>query len=235
MAPFMTTTLRFISSMATRALLADLAEAWHAAHPDSVLAVESVGGVDAARRVQAGEAFDAVVLAATAIDQLTTAGRIVPGTRADLVRSGVAVAVRAGAPAVDIGSEDAVRQAVLAARSVSFSTGPSGVHLQQVFERWGIADQIRPRLVQAPPGVPVGSLVARGEVELGFQQLAELMNLPGITVLGPLPPAIQTITVFSAGLSSTSSQADAVRAFLDWAVSPATIDIKRRNGMESAT
>ena len=231
----MTTTLRLISSMATRALLADLREAWLVLRPDIALDIESVGGVDAARRVQAGEAVDAVVLAAGAIDQLTAAGRIVPGTRADLVRSGVAVAVRAGDPAPDIGSEDTVRQAVLAARSVSFSTGPSGVHLQQVFDRWGIADEIRPRLVQAPPGVPVGSLVASGEVELGFQQLAELMNLPGIRVLGPLPPAIQIITVFSAGLSITSTQADAVRAFLAWAVSPATTDIKRRNGMESAT
>lgn len=231
----MTTTLRLISSMATRQLLADLSQAWQAVRPDITLDVESVGGVDAAKRVQAGEAFDAVVLAANAVDQLTTAGRIVPGTRADLVRSGVSVAVRAGAPAVDIGSEEAVRQAVLNARSLSYSTGPSGVHLQKVFERWGIADQIKARLVQAPPGVPVGSLVAKGEVELGFQQLAELMNLPGITVLGPLPPAIQIITVFSAGLSTASTQADAVNAFLAWAVSPATTDIKRRNGMESAT
>ena len=231
----MTTTLRLISSMATRQLLADLSSAWQALRPDIVLDVESVGGVDAAKRVQAGETFDAVVLAANAIDQLTAAGRIVPGTRADLVRSGVAVAVRAGAPAVDIGSEDAVRNAVLNARSISYSTGPSGVHLQKVFERWGIAGQIAPRLVQAPPGVPVGSLVAKGEVELGFQQLAELMNLPGITVLGPLPPAIQIITVFSAGLSTTSAQADAVQAFLAWATSPATTRIKQHNGMESAT
>ena len=231
----MTTTLRLISSMATRQLLADLSSAWQALRPDIVLDVESVGGVDAAKRVQAGETFDAVVLAANAIDQLSAAGRIVPGTRADLVRSGVAVAVRAGAPAVDIGSEDAVRNAVLNARSISYSTGPSGVHLQKVFERWGIAGQIAPRLVQAPPGVPVGSLVAKGEVELGFQQLAELMNLPGITVLGPLPPAIQIITVFSAGLSTTSAQADAVQAFLAWATSPATTGIKQHNGMESAT
>jgi molybdate transport system substrate-binding protein len=161
----------------------------------------------------------------------------VPGTRVDLVRSGIwpwrCAAVHGCRPT--FAAKTPCAQAVLAARSVSFSTGPSGVHLQQVFDRWGIADEIRPRLVQAPPGVPVGSLVASGEVELGFQQLAELMNLPGIRVLGPLPPAIQIITVFSAGLSITSTQADAVRAFLAWAVSPATTDIKRRNGMESAT
>ncbi|MBK7062775.1 MAG: substrate-binding domain-containing protein [Rubrivivax sp.] len=230
----MSTTLRLISSMATRALLAELAEAYAVVQPQISLAVESVGGVDAARRVQAGEAFDAVVLAAKAIDQLIDSGQLIAGSRADLVRSGVAVAVRAGAPAVDIGSEDAVRQAVLAARSISFSTGPSGVHLQQLFERWGIAEQIKSRIVQAPPGVPVGSLVAQGEVELGFQQLAELINLPGITVLGPLPPAIQVMTVFSAGLSTTSTQPDAVRALLAWMVSPACATIKTNNGMESA-
>ncbi len=230
----MSTTLRLISSMATRALLAELAEAYAVVQPQISLAVESVGGVDAARRVQAGEAFDAVVLAAKAIDQLIDSGQLIAGSRADLVRSGVAVAVRAGAPAVDIGSEDAVRQAVLAARSISFSTGPSGVHLQQLFERWGIAEQIKSRIVQAPPGVPVGSLVAQGEVELGFQQQAELINLPGITVLGPLPPAIQVMTVFSAGLSTTSTQPDAVRALLAWMVSPACATIKTNNGMESA-
>ena len=230
----MSTTLRLISSMATRALLAELAEAYAVVQPQISLAVESVGGVDAARRVQAGEAFDAVVLAAKAIDQLIDSGQLIAGSRADLVRSGVAVAVRVGAPAVDIGSEDAVRQAVLAARSISFSTGPSGVHLQQLFERWGIAEQVKSRIVQAPPGVPVGSLVAQGEVELGFQQLAELINLPGITVLGPLPPAIQVMTVFSAGLSTTSTQPDAVRALLAWMVSPTCATIKTNNGMESA-
>lgn len=228
----MTTELRLISSMATRPLLADLAAAWQAEQPLVRLAIESVGGVDAARRVQAGEAFDAVVLASGAIDALIDTGRVIAGSRVDLVRSGVAVAVRAGAPALDISSEAAVRQAVLAARSVSFSTGPSGVHLQRLFERWGIGDVIAPRLVQAPPGVPVGSLVARGEVDLGFQQLSELMSLPGITVLGPLPDAIQTLTVFAGGLASTSTQPGAVQDLLAWFGSPATHDIKRRNGME---
>ncbi len=219
--------------MATKLVLADLAQAW-AQHGGQPVAIESVGGVDAAKRVQAGEAFDVAFLAADAIDRLIASGQVLPGSRVDLVRSGVAVAVREGAPRPDIASEDAVRQAVLGARSLSYSTGPSGVALARLFERWGISEQIRDRIVTAPPGVPVGSLVAQGEVELGFQQLSELMHLQGITVLGPLPPAIQIITTFSAGVCTTSRQPEAVRALLAAMSAPETADIKRRHGMEPA-
>jgi molybdate transport system substrate-binding protein len=229
----MTVELRLISSMATRQVLADLVNLFEATSPQRVM-VESVGGVDAAKRVRAGEAFDLIVLAASAIDELMAAGRIVAGTRVDLVRSGVAIAVRAGAPRPDIGSEEAVKRAVVAARSLSYSTGPSGVHLAKLFERWGIAEQLKSRMVQAPPGVPVGTLVARGEVELGFQQLSELMNLPGIDVLGPLPPAIQIITTFSGGVAQTSARPDAARAVLEFMASPTVAAIKQKQGMEPA-
>ena len=223
--------LRIISSMATRQLLADLVAQFERSSIQRVR-VESVGGVDAAKRVQMGEAFDAVVLAANAIDQLIAAARLVPGSCVDLVKSGVAIAVRSGAPRPDIGNEQAVKRAVLGARSLGYSTGPSGVQLAKLFERWGIAEQIEDRIVQASPGVPVGNLVATGEVELGFQQLSELMNLPGIDVLGPLPPEIQIVTTFSAGLSVTSTRPDAVRALLDFMASPAAAAAKRSNGME---
>lgn len=219
--------------MATKLVLADLAQSWQQRGGQAV-AIESVGGVDAAKRVQAGEAFDVVFLAADAIDKLIAAGQVLPGSRVDLVRSGVAVAVRAGAPKPDISSEEAVRSAVLAARSLSYSTGPSGVALAQLFERWGIAEEIKDRIVTAPPGVPVGSLVAKGEVELGFQQLSELMHLQGIAVLGPLPPAIQIITTFSAGVCTASRQPEAVRAMLADMNSAAAADVKRRHGMEPA-
>ncbi len=229
----MASPLTIISSMATRLVLADLAAQCRQATGQAV-AIESVGGVDAARRVQAGEAFDVVMLASHAIDQLIEAGKIVHGSRVDLVRSGVAIAVRAGAPRPDVSTEAAVRQAVLAARSLSYSTGPSGVHLNRLFERWGIADAIKGRIVQAPPGVPVGSLVADGRVELGFQQLSELLNLPGIDVIGPLPPAIQIITTFSGGVSVTCQRPEAARAMLAYMASPAAAEAKRRQGMEPA-
>lgn len=227
------TQIKLISSMATKGLLADLAERFAADAPLPVV-VESVGGVDAARRVQAGDAFDGVVLAADAIDKLIAAGDALAGSRVDLVRSGVAVAVREGSPRPAIDSEDALRQAVLAAGSVGYSTGPSGVQLLKLFERWGIKDQLEARLVQAPPGVPVGSLVAQGQAELGFQQLSELLHLPGITVLGPLPAAVQIVTVFSGAVTRASTQPDVVRALLAVWASPGAATAKRRQGMEPA-
>ena len=172
----MKTAIKGISSMATRQVLADLVAAYQQ-QSDVVVTIESVGGVDAARRVQAGESFDFVVLASDAIDKLITSGHIDAHSKTDLVHSGVAVAVRAGAAHPDISTEDALRQAVQSAHSLSYSTGPSGVALARLFERWGIADEIKSRIVQAPPGVPVGALVARGDVELGFQQLSELIHI----------------------------------------------------------
>jgi molybdate transport system substrate-binding protein len=214
-------------------VLAELASAFEQ-RSGCVVAIESVGGVDAARRVQAGEAFDVVVIAADAIDRLIASGRVVAGSKVDLACSGVAVAVRAGAARPDIGSEDAVKRTVLSARTIGYSTGPSGVQLVKLFERWGLFETIKDRIVQAPPGLPVGVLVARGAVELGFQQLSELMHLEGVDVIGALPPAIQILTTFSGGVCSAAAQPQAARAMLDFMASPETADAKRRQGMEPA-
>lgn len=219
--------------MATRQVVAELASAYRL-RGGVEISIESAGGVDVARRVVAGEVFDAVFLASDAIDKLIASGHVQAGSRVNLMRSGVAAAVRKGLPRPDLSSADAVRRAVLAARSLSYSTGPSGVALARLFERWGIADEIAPRIVTPPPGVPVGSLIARGDVELGFQQLSELIDVEGVEVLGALPPAIQIVTIFSAGICAGSTQPEAVRALLAFMASADAAEAKRRQGMEPA-
>ena len=227
------TTLRMISSMATRQVLAELTSA-HEQAGGAATVLEAVGGVDAAQRVQAGEAFDIVALASGALAPLEAAGKTMSGSTVALVRSGVSVAVRAGAAQPDISSEAALKSAVLSARTVGYSTGPSGTHLLKTFERWGILETIKSRIVQATPGVPVARLVAQGEVELGFQQLSELLYVPGITIVGPLPPGVQIMTTFSAALATTCQQPEAARALLAYMASPAADEAKRRQGMEPA-
>jgi len=222
-----------ISSMATRQLLAELTAAYTARSGQTV-AIASVGGVDAAKRVQAGEAFDLVILANDAIAKLVASSHLRADSLVNLVHSGVAVAVRDGTTPPDISNEDAVRQTVLAAPTLSYSTGPSGVALAQLFARWGIAEQIKDRIVTAPPGVPVGSLVAKGEVALGFQQLSELIHVDGIAIVGPLPPAIQITTTFTAAMTTRCTRPADVQALLDFMVSPVAAEAKRRQGMEPA-
>src|SRR5213078_4000829 len=167
-------------------------------------------------------------------ERLAAGGRVDPGSRTDLAHSGVAIAVASGAPRPDISNESAIRDAVLRARSIGYSTGPSGAHLARLFQRWGIADTVAPRIVQAPPGVPVGTLVAQGDVELGFQQLSELMPLRGIDVIGLLPPEIQVVTVFSAAVCTASNYPAAAKALLSFLASPEADAAKRRHGMQPA-
>ena len=225
--------LTAISSMATRLLLQQLATDYRE-RAGTTLEIESVGGVDAAKRVQAGESFDLVFLAADAIDKLIAAERVVRGSRVDIARSGVAVAVRKGLPRPAIGSEAELKAAVSNATTLGYSTGPSGVALQKLFERWGIADAIRERIVQAKPGIPVGSMVASGDVELGFQQLSELLHVDGIDIVGTLPDAVRITTIFSGGVCVASSNPDAARDMLAFMASAETVDAKKQQGMEPA-
>lgn len=220
-----------LSSMATRLLLQEIVTAWQQ-QGGAAIAMESLAGVDVMQRVQAGQAFDVVILASQAVRQLEAAGWVQAGSKLDLLRSPTAVAVPAGSCMPDLSSEEAVRAAVLAAPCIGYSSGPSGSGLLALFARWGISGQMQPRMVQAKPGVPVGALVATGQVTMGFQQLSELIHVPGIAVAGSLPPSIAIDTVFSAGIATGTSRADAVRLWLAFLASPACAMAKRRQGME---
>jgi molybdate transport system substrate-binding protein len=226
------TALQLLSSMATRELLVDLATQYARASSQSVDA-RAAGGVDVARRVGAGEPVDVVVLASDAIDKLVAQGRLFEDSRTDLARSGIAVAVRNGARPPDIGSEQALRRAVEAAPRLGYSTGPSGVYIEKLFARWGLLETLRSRAVIAPPGVAVGSLLADGTVDLGFQQLSEFISLPGITVVGPLPAAVQSITTFSGAVAVACANLQSARELLAFLGSVATEATKLRHGLQA--
>src|SRR5215216_906678 len=187
--------------------------------------------IDMMTRLKGGETVDLVIMAGPSIDELIKDGKIVPGSRADLAKSGIGVAVRQGAPKPDIGSADALKRALLAAQSVAYSTGPSGVYLAGLFQRMGIADALKPKIKQVK-GEPVGAVVARGEAEIGFQQVSELLPVAGIDFLGPLPPEIQEITVFAAGLHVNAKEPEAAKALVKFLTAPATAPVIKKTGME---
>ncbi len=224
--------LKLISSMATRQLLAELGAQWQAGSGIEVV-IESVGGVQAAKRVRDGEAFDGVVLAADAMENLGADGHFLEGSRVDLVQSSVALAVKTGMLLPDISTELALRHSILAAPTIGYSTGPSGAALIKLFEKWGLGPQLQSRMVQAPPGVPVGELIARGDVALGFQQLSELIGFSGIAVVGTLPATVAITTVFSAGVCTKSAQPEETARFIAFVASREVADVKLRLGMQA--
>jgi len=228
----MQSTLSGICSKATGPLLAELALAYKSAHGVDV-AVESVGGVDAARRVAEGERFDVVVLDQGQIAKLTAAGKILAGSAQPMVRSVVTVAVRTGAAHPSIATLEAFQAALLAAGSIGYSTGPSGVALLGMIQAWGLTEKLQGRLIQAPPGRPVGALIAAGEVGIGIQQYSELMNLPGIDILGPLPPGAEIISTFTASVCAACAQPEEARRYVEFLAAPAQAEAKRRQGFEA--
>ena len=194
-----------------------------------------VGTVDVMKRMKAGEVFDVVIVASNSLEELTDTGRLMAGSRADVARSGVGVAVRAGAPKPDIGSPDALKRALLAAKSIGISTGPSGVYLTELFQRMGLLEELKPKFRTPVSGAPVGELVAKGEAELGFQQVSELIHFPGVAFLGPLPAELQRITVFSGGVHAGSNEPDAARALLKFLSAPEHAALLQKHGLEPGT
>ena len=190
-----------------------------------------VGSADIMKRMRAGETADLVIMAGSAIDELAKEGWIVAGSRVDLVKSSIGVAVRAGAPRPDISSGESLKRTLLAAKSIAYSSGPSGVYLSGVLKRWGIPES---RITQTPPGAPVGEVIARGEAEIGFQQVSELLPVKGIDYVGPLPADVQLVTVFSAGTHAGAKQAEAAKAWTRFLISPAAAPAIRKKGLDPA-
>ena len=223
--------IKVIASAAIKEAYLDLVPAFEKSSGQKVTTIWS-GSESITKRISGGEVVDIVIIAATNIDKLILEGKLVAGSRTDIAKSGVGIAVRTGLSKPDISSSEAVKKAVLAAKSLAYSSGPSGFYVADLFRKMGIADQIKEKVKQTPSGVQVGELVARGEADLGFQQVSELLHVKGIDYLGPLPADIQHFTVFSAGLHRAATAPDAAKALMKFLTAPEAGPIIRKAGME---
>ena len=223
--------IKVLSTQATEEAYRELAPQFEQASGHKVTTIFT-GTLDVQKRIAAGESYDVIIMAGPAIDDYIKAGRIVPGSRVDLAKSGVGVAVRAGAPKPDIGSTEALKKTLLAATSIGYSTGPSGVYLAGLFARLGLAEQVAPKLRQTPTGVFVGTLVAKGDAEIGFQQVSELSHFPGVDFVGPLPAEVQQITAFASGIQVGAKEAEAARALVRFLTAPAAAAAYKKRGLD---
>lgn len=187
---------------------------------------------DVQKRIAAGEAADLVILSAAGTDELIKQGKVDPSSRADFAKAAIAVAVRAGAPTPDISSGDAVKKTILAAKSVAYSAGASGTYLIGMFQKLGISEAVKSKTATVKPGEPVGEVVARGEAEIGFHQLSELLPVKGIKIVGPLPPELQSITVYAGGIHSATKNVAAATAFVNFLTAPAAAAAIKKHGLE---
>jgi molybdate transport system substrate-binding protein len=215
--------VRLLASGALREALEELLPEFERASAHKV-ALTIAGTAGIVNRMQKGEVTDVVILADYALAGLAREGKVVDGSR-------VGVAVAKGAPKPDIGSGEALKRTLLAAKSIAHSRGPSGIYLTGLFRKLGIADEIKAK-VKEVEGEPVARLVARGEVEIGFQQISEIIHVAGVDYLGPLPPDVQHITVFASGLAGTAKETDAANALVRFLTAPAAAPVLKKHGLE---
>jgi molybdate transport system substrate-binding protein len=225
--------INVISTQATQEAYLELVAQFEKASGHKVKTVFN-GTLNVQKRLADGEPYDLIVMAGPAIDEQIKLGRAVAGSRVDVAKSGTGLAVRKGAPKPDISSADALKKTLLAAKSIGYSTGPSGLYMLSVFEKLGIADQVKGKLRQTPSGVFVGTLIATGEAQVGFQQISELVHFEGIDYVGPLPGDLQRMTTFSAGIHSGARERDAAKALVKFLSAPAAAPVIRKHGLEPA-
>jgi molybdate transport system substrate-binding protein len=186
-------------------------------------------------RLERGEPADVLIMVGYALGDLIKHGKVIADSRVDLTKSPIGIAVKSGAPKPDISSSEAVKRALLAAKSVAYSDSASGVYVStEMFQRLGIVDAMKDKAKKIP-AEPVAGVVARGEAEIGFQQISEMRPVPGVDIVGPLPPELQKITVFSAGIAIVSKQPEAGRALIKFLASPPASDAIVKSGMEPIT
>ncbi len=190
------------------------------------------GTVNATKRVNDGEVYDLVIIGSDNIDQLIKAGKLAAGSRADFAKSGVAIAVRAGLSKPDISTSDAVKAAVLEAKSVVYSAGPSGAYVAELLKKMGIAEQAASKTQQPSSGAEAAATLARGDADLGFAQVSEFLNVPGLVALGPLPAGIQNYTIYAVGLHATAPSPDAAKALIQHLKAPDAAPAIKKMGME---
>jgi molybdate transport system substrate-binding protein len=222
--------IKVLSTQATEEAYRELLPQFEKATGHKVTTVFT-GTLDANKRLAAGETYDLLIMASDAIDTHIKGGKVA-GNRIDLAKSGVAVGVKAGAPKPDIGSVEALKKTVLAAKSIGYATGPSGIYIVSLFEKLGLTEALKPKLKQTTSGVFVGTLIASGEAEIGFQQVSELIHFPGVDYVGPLPAEVQRYTMFSTGVIAGAAQADAAKALAAFISAPAAAQAYKKRGME---
>lgn len=188
------------------------------------------------KRITAGEDADVVIVASVLRDNLaeglTKQGKLLPGSQAVFAKSGIGVAVRAGAPKPDIGSVDALKRSLLDAKTIAYSAGASGVYIARMLQKLGIYDQVKSKAVAVKPSEPVGEVVARGDAEIGFHQVSELLPVKGIHYLGLLPAEIQNITVYSGGIHSGTKVEAAAKALVAFLSTPSAMQSLGKHGLE---
>jgi molybdate transport system substrate-binding protein len=223
--------IKVLSTQATEEAYRELVPQFEKASGHKVTTVFT-GTLDANKRLAAGEVYDLLIMSAPSIEEHIKGGKVVPGSRVDLAKSGVGVGVKAGAPKPDISTSEAVKKTLLAAKSIGYSTGPSGNYVIGLFQRMGIADEVKGKLKQTPTGVFVGSIIASGEVEIGFQQVSELSHFAGVDYVGPLPGDIQQYTMFSSGIVAGTKEAEAAKALVKFITSTGAAAAFKKRGME---